>query len=47
MPAGIREIAEALSISITTVDRALHARPGVSKNPRQSAEEGGEAKIIG
>jgi LacI family transcriptional regulator len=28
--AGIREIAEALSISIGTVDRALHARPGVS-----------------
>lgn len=28
--AGIREIAETLSISIGTVDRALHARPGVS-----------------
>jgi LacI family transcriptional regulator len=28
--AGIKEIAEALKISIGTVDRALHSRPGVS-----------------
>ncbi len=30
-PVGIREIADALSISIGTVDRALHGRPGVSE----------------
>jgi LacI family transcriptional regulator len=29
-PAGIKEIAKALGISIGTVDRALHARPGIS-----------------
>lgn len=29
-PAGIKEIAAALNVSIGTVDRALHARPGVS-----------------
>jgi len=29
-PAGIRQIADALGISIGTVDRALHSRPGVS-----------------
>jgi LacI family transcriptional regulator len=33
-PAGIREIAEALNISIGTVDRALHARPGVNPETR-------------
>jgi LacI family transcriptional regulator len=33
-PAGIKEIAEALSISIGTVDRALHARAGVSPKTR-------------
>ena len=32
--AGIKEIARALDISIGTVDRALHARPGVSKGTR-------------
>jgi LacI family transcriptional regulator len=34
MPAGIKEIAEALSISISTVDRALHTRHGVSPKTR-------------
>src|ERR1700722_4715410 len=32
--AGIKEIAVALKISIGTVDRALHARPGVSAKTR-------------
>src|SRR5271156_2845701 len=32
--AGIKEIAVALKISIGTVDRALHARPGVSPKTR-------------
>jgi LacI family transcriptional regulator len=32
--AGIKEIARALGISIGTVDRALHARPGVSNGTR-------------
>jgi LacI family transcriptional regulator len=32
--AGIKEIAAALKISIGTVDRALHARPGVSPKTR-------------
>lgn len=33
---GIKEIAAALNISIGTVDRALHARPGV--NPKTRAQ---------
>jgi len=33
-PAGIREIAETLGISIGTVDRALHGRSGVSPKTR-------------
>jgi LacI family transcriptional regulator len=33
-PAGIKEIAEALNVSIGTVDRALHARSGVSAQTR-------------
>ncbi|HZU08931.1 MAG TPA: LacI family DNA-binding transcriptional regulator, partial [Pseudacidobacterium sp.] len=33
-PAGIKEIAAALNISIGTVDRALHDRPGVSPKTR-------------
>jgi LacI family transcriptional regulator len=34
-PAGIRQIAEALGISIGTVDRALHERSGVSAKTRE------------
>lgn len=33
-PAGIKEIARLLGISIGTVDRALHARPGISSTTR-------------
>ena len=33
-PAGIKEIARLLDISIGTVDRALHARPGISSATR-------------
>ncbi len=33
-PVGVKDIAEALKISIGTVDRALHARPGVSAETR-------------
>lgn len=33
-PAGIKEVAAALGISIGTVDRALHDRPGVSAKTR-------------
>lgn len=33
-PTGIKEIAAALNVSIGTVDRALHARPGVSPKTR-------------
>lgn len=33
-PTGIKELATALNISIGTVDRALHARPGVSPKTR-------------
>ena len=32
--AGIKEIAEAVGVSIGTVDRALHARPGISEATR-------------
>lgn len=34
-PAGIKEIAEALGVSIGTVDRALHGRPGINPLTRQ------------
>jgi LacI family transcriptional regulator len=34
--AGIREIADALGVSIGTVDRALHDRPGISAETRAS-----------
>jgi LacI family transcriptional regulator len=34
-PSGIKEIAEVLNISIGTVDRALHARAGVSAQTRE------------
>jgi len=33
-PAGIKEIAKEMGISIGTVDRALHARPGISPKTR-------------
>ena len=33
-PAGIREMAETLSVSIGTVDRALHDRPGINQATR-------------
>jgi LacI family transcriptional regulator len=33
-PVGIKEIAKSLGISIGTVDRALHARPGISPGTR-------------
>jgi LacI family transcriptional regulator len=33
-PAGIKEIAKLLGISIGTVDRALHGRPGISPKTR-------------
>ena len=33
-PAGIREMAETLGVSIGTVDRALHDRPGISPATR-------------
>ncbi|HLY64073.1 MAG TPA: helix-turn-helix domain-containing protein, partial [Chloroflexota bacterium] len=33
-PAGIKEIAKALGISIGTVDRALHGRAGISPQTR-------------
>lgn len=34
-PAGIREIAHALNVSIGTVDRALHGRPGINPSTRR------------
>jgi LacI family transcriptional regulator len=33
-PAGVKEIARLLGVSIGTVDRALHARPGISAKTR-------------
>src|SRR5437763_8911421 len=33
-PTGIKEIAKALGVSIGTVDRALHQRPGISPMTR-------------
>ena len=35
LAAGIRDIAEALGVSIGTVDRALHNRPRISAKTRQ------------
>jgi hypothetical protein len=32
--AGIKDVAKALKISIGTVDRALHKRPGVSEKTK-------------
>lgn len=37
-PAGIRQIAQRLGVSIGTVDRALHNRPGVSPVTRRKVE---------
>jgi len=34
-PPGIREIAESLGLSIGTVDRALHDRPGINEETRR------------
>ena len=33
-PPSIKDIAQALGISIGTVDRALHGRPGINANTR-------------
>jgi LacI family transcriptional regulator len=41
-PNGIKEIAEALNISIGTVDRALHARTGVSAKTREKVLQAAE-----
>lgn len=38
-PAGVRDIAEAIGVSIGTVDRALHDRPGVRAETRQRVLE--------
>ena len=34
-PAGIKEIAQALGVSIGTVDRALHGRPGINSSTQR------------
>ena len=44
-PPGIREIAESLGISIGTVDRALHDRPGIKQETRDRILE--RAKALG
>ena len=44
-PPGIREIAESLGISIGTVDRALHDRPGIKGETRRRILE--QAKALG
>jgi len=44
-PAGIREIAESLGLSIGTVDRALHDRPGINGATRSRILE--RAKALG
>jgi LacI family transcriptional regulator len=44
-PAGIREIAESLGVSIGTVDRALHNRPGINQKTRTRILE--QAKALG
>jgi LacI family transcriptional regulator, galactose operon repressor len=41
-PPGIREIAESLGISIGTVDRALHNRPGINAETRRRILERAE-----
>jgi LacI family transcriptional regulator len=44
-PPGIREIAKSLGISIGTVDRALHDRPGINKETRRRILQ--RAKALG
>ena len=44
-PAGIRDIAESLGVSIGTVDRALHNRPGINQKTRTRILE--QAKAMG
>src|SRR5450755_4973290 len=44
-PAGIKEIAHALDVSIGTVDRALHGRPGI--NPLTRAKVLKMAQTLG
>ena len=44
-PAGIREIAKSLDISIGTVDRALHNRPGINEQTRRRILQ--RAKALG
>ena len=44
-PPGIREIAESLGLSIGTVDRALHNRPGINEQTRRRILQ--HAKALG
>ncbi|HEY8233684.1 MAG: LacI family DNA-binding transcriptional regulator [Vicinamibacterales bacterium] len=44
-PPGIRDIAESLGVSIGTVDRALHNRPGINRQTRTRILE--QAKALG
>lgn len=44
-PPGIRDIAESLGVSIGTVDRALHNRPGINQKTRSRILE--QAKAMG
>jgi LacI family transcriptional regulator len=44
-PTGIREIAQSLGVSIGTVDRALHDRPGINQETRTRILE--QAKALG
>ena len=44
-PPGIRDIAETLGVSIGTVDRALHNRPGINRQTRTRILE--QAKALG
>src|SRR5262245_38528844 len=44
-PTGIREIAKSLGISIGTVDRALHDRPGINEQTRRRILQ--QAKALG
>lgn len=44
-PVGMREIAQALRISIGTVDRALHDKPGINATTRERVLE--MAKLLG